>query len=78
MEIRWSPPAVEDLENIRSYIERDDSDAAQRVAQAIYEGRSRLGDFPHLGRASQRKPGRRELPFPPLPYLALYRINKSG
>jgi len=37
-----------------------------------------LKDFPHLGRASSRMPGRRELVFPPLPYIAVYQVAEHA
>jgi plasmid stabilization system protein ParE len=70
MEVRWSMPAAEDLERICERIERDNPEAARRVARTIFDGCARLKDFPQLGRASSRIPGRRELVFAPLP---LYR-----
>ena len=69
MELRWSLPAAEDLEQICERIERDNPEAARRVAQIIYDGCTRLKDFANLGRASVRMPGRRELIFSPLPIL---------
>ncbi len=54
MEIRWSLRAAEDLEHICAWIERDNPDAARRVAATIYEGCSQLKDFPNIGRASRR------------------------
>jgi toxin ParE1/3/4 len=36
-----------------------------------------LTDFPNLGRASSRMEGRRELIFPPLPYIAVYQIKEG-
>ena len=77
MQVRWSVPAVEDLERICSWIERDNPDAAARVATAIYNGCAQLKDFPNLGRESRRMPGRRELVFPPLPYIAVYQIKQN-
>lgn len=74
MEIRWSLPAAEDLERICERIEHDNPEAARRVAQTIYDGCARLQDFPQLGRASLRMAGRRELTFPPLPYIVIYQI----
>ncbi|MGO8791809.1 MAG: type II toxin-antitoxin system RelE/ParE family toxin [Terriglobia bacterium] len=67
MEIRWSVPAAEDLERICQRIERDNPEAATRVARIIYAGCAQLRDFPNLGRVSRRMSGRRELTFPPLP-----------
>jgi toxin ParE1/3/4 len=78
MEVRWSMPAAEDLEHICERIELDNPEAARRVARTIYEGCSRLKDFPDMGRASIRMHGRRELMFPPLPYIAVYRIQEDA
>jgi plasmid stabilization system protein ParE len=74
MEIRWSLPAALDLERICERIERDSPEAARRVVQTIYEGCGRLPSHPYLGRASHRIAGWRELTFPRLPYIAIYRI----
>jgi plasmid stabilization system protein ParE len=38
MELRWSLPAAEDLERICTWIERDNPEAARRVAKIIYNG----------------------------------------
>ncbi len=78
MEIRWSAPAVEDLERICERIERDNPEAARRVAQTIYVGCDGLRDFPYRGRSSLRMAGRRELVFPPLPYIAVYQVTERG
>lgn len=77
-EIRWSEPAAEDLERICLRIERDHPEAATRVARAIYEGCAQLRDFPYLGRTSRRMSGRRELTFPPLPYIAVYQVKQHA
>jgi plasmid stabilization system protein ParE len=75
MNVRWSLPAAEDLERICEWIERNNPDAARRVARTVYDGCSRLKDFPHLGRTSIRMTGRRELIFPPLPYIVVYQVT---
>jgi len=67
MELRWSLRAAEDLERICARIERDNPEAARRVAKIIYDGCAQLKHFPNIGRASLRMNGRRELVFPPLP-----------
>jgi toxin ParE1/3/4 len=69
MELRWSLPAAEDLERICTWIERDNPEAARRVAKIIYDGCGQLKEFPHMGRPSRRMNGRRELVFPPLPCI---------
>jgi toxin ParE1/3/4 len=78
MEVRWSLPAAEDLERICERIERDNPEAARRVARTIYEGCARLKEFPRLGRASSRMAGRRELVFSHLPYIAVYRVTEDA
>jgi toxin ParE1/3/4 len=78
MDVRWSPLAAEDLECICERIERDNPDAARRVAKTIYEGCAGLKDFSHRGRASLRMAGRRELVFPSLPYIAVYRVTEHA
>ena len=75
MVVRWSLPAAEDLERICEWIERYNPEAARRVARIIYDGCARLKDFPNLGRASTRLPGRRELTFAPLPYIVVYQVK---
>jgi plasmid stabilization system protein ParE len=75
MEVRWSLPAAEDLERICEWIARDNPEAARRVARTIYDGCGSLKQFPNLGRASHRLAGRRELTFPPLPYIVVYRVT---
>jgi toxin ParE1/3/4 len=78
MQVRWSAPAVEDLERICERIERDNPEAARRVARTVYDGCAGLKDFPRLGRTSSRMPGRRELVFSPLPYIVVYRVTEHA
>ena len=78
MEIRWSLPAAEDLERICERIEHDNPEAAGRVSRAVYDGCARLKDFPHLGRASRRVTGSRELVFAPLPYIVVYHVTENA
>jgi plasmid stabilization system protein ParE len=54
VELRWSLPAAEDLERICTWIERDNPEAARRVAKIIYDGCDQLKEFPHMGRPSRR------------------------
>ena len=78
MEVRWSLPAAEDLEHICEWIERDNPDAARRVARTVYDECGRLKDFPKLGRTSRRMAGRRELTFAPLPYVVVYQVTQNA
>jgi toxin ParE1/3/4 len=77
MRIRWTEPAVADLTDISDYIEEHDSAAsARRTALRLYESLTSLTQFPLRGRPG-RKPGTRELVFPGLPYLAIYRVRDN-
>ena len=71
MQIRWSPAAVDDLEQIFNSIRIDDPGAAERVALTIYDRAAVLGPQPYLGRHG-RIGGTRELALPPLPFLIVY------
>ena len=73
MEVRWSTPAVEDLERIFRRIEKDNPTAARKTVKAIYDGCRVLGNSPHSGRPG-RMSGRRELVFSP--YIAVYQIKE--
>ena len=77
-QIRWSVPAADDLGRICEGIEHDNPDAARRVAQTIYSGCERLKDFAYMGRPSTRMEGWRELVFPPLPYIVVYRVTDGA
>ena len=76
MEVRWTRKAVRDLERVFQRIEKDGAKTARSVVETIYDGCMSLADFPQRGRAG-RIPRNRELIFPGLPYVAVYRINDS-
>ncbi len=46
----WSPEAVEDLESIAEYIERDSSFYAQSVVSQILTASRKIKEFPLIGR----------------------------
>ena len=77
MEVRWAPHAADDLERIFYRIGKDNPTAAREVVATIYEGCSELKSFPNRGRPSRIK-GRRELVFPRLPYIVVYRVQAGA
>jgi toxin ParE1/3/4 len=77
MRSRWTTPATQDLYKIIRHIQRDNPSAAAKVAETLYEGCSKLIDFPRQGRRG-RIEGTRELVFPGLPYIAVYRIQDQN
>jgi toxin ParE1/3/4 len=76
MEIRWSPEAAAEFTAIIQYIRQDNADAALRVARTIYRTIAQLKTFPNRGRPG-RVDGTRELVFPPLPFVVVYRVQAS-
>ena len=76
MVVRWSIPATEDLERICEWIERDNPEAARRIARTIYNKCARLKNSPYLRRASSRMAGRRELTFAFWPYIVVIRSRR--
>jgi toxin ParE1/3/4 len=74
MRVRWTTPAANDLYRIVQRIQDDNPSAAAKVATTLYEKCVSLRDFPRRGRLG-RIEGTRELVFPGLPYIAVYRIQ---
>lgn len=50
MRIRWTEPAVIDLENIRDYISRDLEYYGLIVVERIFDAVEKLSRFPNIGR----------------------------
>ena len=48
--VTWSPEALEDLESIAEYIERDSLFYAQSVVSKILEASRNIKEFPLIGR----------------------------
>jgi len=47
--LAWSPEAIEDIESIASFIERNSSWYAKAVASKIVETAATIPEFPELG-----------------------------
>lgn len=62
----------EHLAHLREYIERDNPNAANRIASALLEAVERFAQLPNLGRPGRRA-GTRELVLPGTPYIITYR-----
>ncbi|MGD0214971.1 MAG: type II toxin-antitoxin system RelE/ParE family toxin [Terriglobales bacterium] len=77
MRPRWTTPATQDLYNIVRRIQQDNPAAAAKVAETLYDGCGKLGNFPRRGR-NGRIDGTRELVFGGLPYIVVYRIQDQN
>ena len=73
MRIRWTRPALADLEAIGDFIARDNPGAAERTVAAIGAFVDALRDHPNLGRPG-RLIGTRELIVAGTPYVIPYRV----
>lgn len=74
--MRWTDPALDDLEAIHSCIAADNPGAAYNVIARIEEAASNLETFREIRRIGRRK-GTRELVVAGLPYFVVYRLSAS-
>jgi toxin ParE1/3/4 len=74
LKIRWTRPALADLEAIGDFVARDNKSAALRLVTHIAASVGPLRDHPHLGRPG-RITGTRELVVPDTPYIVPYRVR---
>lgn len=77
MRVRWTILAAEDLDRIAHRIKEDNPKAAFEVASTIYDGCAELATFPRRGRTG-RIDSTRELVFPGLPFIVVYRIRNES
>ncbi|EJN02402.1 type II toxin-antitoxin system RelE/ParE family toxin [Phyllobacterium sp. YR531] len=76
MRIRWTLRALRRLDEIGSYIEQDNPDAAARVVARIVAAVDILAEFPASGRPGRIK-GTREIALADIPYIIPYRISRD-
>jgi toxin ParE1/3/4 len=74
MRIRWTSAAAADLEHISEYLRKRHPQYRHQTMRKLYDTIRSLKDTPLRGRLGHEE-GTRELLFPPLPYIAVYRIN---
>jgi plasmid stabilization system protein ParE len=75
MSIRWTPP-VADLQSISDYLKVHHAYYRQTTMRKLYEGIRNPKNVPYIGRPG-RVEGTRELLFPPMPYIAVYRVHEE-
>jgi toxin ParE1/3/4 len=68
MRLRWTTPALPDLETIGDYIARDNPSAAAKIISRIFHQTDMLAGTPHMGR-SGRVPETRELVISDTPFI---------
>jgi toxin ParE1/3/4 len=74
MRIRWTVPAVADLEGISHYLHKHYPRFAEPTVRTIYQRIRSLRTSPNRGRPGHRG-GTRELTITPLPYVVVYSVR---
>ncbi len=77
MRIRWTPADAADLQHISDYLKNHHPHYRQSTMRKLYDAIRSLKTSPHRGRPG-REEGTREIPFPPLPYVAVYRAKEHS
>lgn len=76
MHIRWTPAAAADLQNVSDYLKQHHPHYRQPTMQKLYDTILSLKQSPYRGRPGTEE-GTREILFPPLPYVAVYRVEQQ-
>jgi len=77
MRVRWTVPAVEDLDNIKGYLQRHYPHFAEPTVRTIYQRIRSLKTLPNRGRPGHLS-GTRELALTPLPYVVVYSVKAQA
>ena len=77
MRIRWTPAEAKDLQHINDYLKDHHPHYRQPTMRRLYETIHSLKALPYRGQAG-RENGTREILFPPLPYVAVYRVKEEN
>jgi addiction module RelE/StbE family toxin len=74
MRIRWTPSAVADLQSIGDYLKLHHPRYRDATLRKLYAAAQALRHWPNRGRIGAED-GTREILFPPLPYVLVYRVR---
>ena len=74
--LRWTRRALMRLDQVGSYIEKEDPQAAARVIARLVSSVDLLTEQPAMGRVGRIK-GTRELVFGDIPYIIPYRVQPT-
>ncbi len=74
MKVEWTHPALADLIEAQIYISQQNPQAAQEVAQKVWDASQQLVNNPEIGRKGNIE-GTREWVVGQTPYLIVYRIK---
>jgi len=77
IQVRWTTPAAQDLEEITLYIRKDSESSALAVAKTLFDAANSLDLLQSRGRVG-RIPGTRELVVSGLPYIVVYQVTRAA
>ena len=77
MRIRWTGPALDDLESIRAYVSPRNAKAARKVIRVVFEAVEHLDATPWIGRPG-RQTGTRELVLVSVSLIVAYRVRDEA
>lgn len=77
MKVAWATPALDDLDEIRAWVAREDTGVARVVAARILDAVDVLESQPNLGRPG-RVQGTREFAAPKTPFVIFYRVTSDA
>ncbi len=75
MRIRWTPAAAADLQRVNDYVREHHPGYQLVTMRKLYETIRALKQWPDRGRPGDEE-DTREILFPPLPYIAVYRVRE--
>lgn len=76
MNVRWTVPATEQLEQAYAYIAESNPNAAEEVAHHVIDTTEMLGKHPGAGR-NGRVSGTREFAVPDTPFVVAYAVKNE-
>jgi toxin ParE1/3/4 len=76
MRIRWTAAAAADLQQISDYLKQHRPHYQHPTLRKLYDTIRVLRQSPYRGRPGSEQ-GTREIVFPPLPYVAVYRVKEQ-
>jgi addiction module RelE/StbE family toxin len=77
VKVRWTGPALRDLEAIADFLSETNPDRALDTARLIFEKGQSLRQHPLRGRRAPKKRPWRELFLAPLPYVVAYEVREA-
>ena len=75
MRIRWTSAAAADLQYISDYLEEHHPRFRESTMRKLYHAIRDLKRWPWRGRPGEG--ATREILFPPMPYVAVYRVREQ-